>query len=580
MKKTLPILVSSAAIMACLLASCSRPGTEAQSVDSTKSQLRVKYFNGGLRDEWINQLVDDFEAKYADYSFESGKKGVQIIKEFVKSNPQVSGINSSSNDVFWVEDTDYYDAVSKGQLYDITSLVQSKAVTGPDKSEDVTIESKMSEAAKTYYNLGTTAAPKYYAIPAYENSLLLNYNIDLFDEKGLYFAYGKTAEGMSDRSTYSEALDDLFVVNKDDKKSAGPDGKEGTFDDGLPATYADMEALCTYMRNANVTPFVWNGYELPYLISLGLTAWGGSSGADQLNLSLKFNGKGEKLLDLDSNGDVQKDAATGAYKYLPDTDITGDNAYMLHQQKGLLDAIHFAKIMVSNGLTGDANAINYYSKSFSPSFSHITAQEYFMNGAIKYNIPDIAMLVDGTWWNSEANGNYGSETDRMTRRYGIMPIPHPTAAQIGEKFCMINDRQSMIFLRNTISEKTLPIAKAFVSYMNSDEGMATFSVHTQMMRLMNYKLSDTDYAKLAPYGKAVYDLSTSSDTTHVDWHPLSSETRKNLSLVSYRNWAFSTSSSDINPYVYFKDHNAENPETYFSNVNSYFKKNWSSLYTK
>jgi ABC-type glycerol-3-phosphate transport system substrate-binding protein len=116
MKKTLPILVSSAAIMACLLASCSRPGTEAQSVDSTKSQLRVKYFNGGLRDEWINQLVDDFEAKYADYSFESGKKGVQIIKEFVKSNPQVSGINSSSNDVFWVEDTDYYDAVSKGQL--------------------------------------------------------------------------------------------------------------------------------------------------------------------------------------------------------------------------------------------------------------------------------------------------------------------------------------------------------------------------------------------------------------------------------------------------------------------------------
>ena len=35
--------------------------------DQTKTQLHVKYTNGGLRREWIDHVVASFEEKYKDY---------------------------------------------------------------------------------------------------------------------------------------------------------------------------------------------------------------------------------------------------------------------------------------------------------------------------------------------------------------------------------------------------------------------------------------------------------------------------------------------------------------------------------
>ena len=36
-------------------------------------------WNGGPEDDWLQAAIQKFEEKYADVSFEEGKKGVQVI---------------------------------------------------------------------------------------------------------------------------------------------------------------------------------------------------------------------------------------------------------------------------------------------------------------------------------------------------------------------------------------------------------------------------------------------------------------------------------------------------------------------
>ena len=69
--------------------------------------------------------------------------------------------------------------------------MNDNAVTGLDKKETgKTIAEKIPAAYKEFLNVGN----KYYALPLFETSINLNYDIDLFKQKCLYFAAGFQAE--------------------------------------------------------------------------------------------------------------------------------------------------------------------------------------------------------------------------------------------------------------------------------------------------------------------------------------------------------------------------------------------------
>ena len=65
---------------------------EVQEFDESKSQLFVKYYNGGAGRAWIDEVVANFEADYADVSFEEGKKGVEVVKDFEKSIKEIKDV--------------------------------------------------------------------------------------------------------------------------------------------------------------------------------------------------------------------------------------------------------------------------------------------------------------------------------------------------------------------------------------------------------------------------------------------------------------------------------------------------------
>lgn len=554
------------------LAGCNRGDGDVQRVDSQKTQLYVKYYSGGLGNAWLDQCMADFETKFADYSFEEGKRGIQFMKDFEKITIQVDLVAGNPSQLFIMEGSDYNEFVSKGVLMDLTDIVTSPAVTGPDQKESETISSKISAERQSYYNVGTASEPAYYGIPFYESSLSAIYNVDLFDEQGWYLRADADTENMTyeDLQSY-EKVYSLFVrPGSDAARSAGPDGKTAAageaygYDDGLPATYKDFQALLTCIVSSSVYPFIWNGYSTDYLTSFALEAWANNSGCDEIKLSLTMGESGKSsltLVDLNGDGTIKKE--NGEPVLRSSTEITEDNGYLLHLQEGKLDALSLVKMMIGAG---------YYGDSFSPSFSHRMAQGYFINGYEKGTVDKpIAMLIDGSWWNSEARTDYTSENERMTKRFATLPLPSPEKRESGEEVrnVKISERSSWMFIKKNCDPAALKAAKMFMSYLQSDEALNTFSVNTDMLRAMDYEVTEQNLNKMSYYGRDNYRLSRAETTDWVDWVPMSDATKSNPSLVEANVWGFSNGSIS-NPFIYFAENRSATVEDYFLDIYNYY----------
>lgn len=553
------------AVLLCLLSvfavfvGCNRSDDD-QTVDSSKLQLYVKYYNGGFGDEWLNQLCTEFEAMYADTDFGNGKVGVQIMKEFTRG--QLTGpdnMKGNRNNVFLLENIDYYTYVSSGMLLDLTGTINDYAVTGKDTKESAKkIVNKIPEAYDEFLNVDN----KYYGLPLFETSINLNYDIDLFENRGLYFAKGKTAENFTESDFADEKkITDLFVIDKTDERSDGPDGKPNTPDDGLPATYKDFRALTIYMKVASVTPFVWNGYETGYLTGLINDMWANNEGAEQMKLNFTFDGTANTLVEVDNNGKIVK--TDGKVNLKDATKIDASNKNMLQLQKGKLDALEFAKLLLDDGL-GKENSQNYYGKSFDTGFSNTNAQDYFLNPDDYTGVDPIGFLVDGGWWYNEAKVK--------DRNIGILPLPKTDASKIGTPNTKVSDRSSLIFVSNETPAAVQPVAKAFVSFLQSDYAMETYTKYTNTFRAMKYDLSEETLASMSSYGKSVYATRNSADTTVLPWMPISATARQNASLLNYRTYGFSVNTQENNPLIYFKDHAGKTVEEYFQSIWNYSSK--------
>jgi len=577
MKKKSFVLTASCLAAMSLFTACGRqpaPTGGRGDVDETKvSTLYIGNFDGGLKDAWLRKIADNFEEKYAKHSFEEGKEGVVVEIDNVKGTITGAGLFSSMvssrDQIFFTEDVNYYDGINQNAFADITDVVTTK-LTAYD--EDKTIEDKMDSTLVNYFK---TDDNKYYGLPFYDGFSGFYYDRDLFNEYKFYFKKGAEADSYMSNGKFSATemqLVSLFVTDLEDEMSYGPDGEYGTYDDGLPATYADFYALMEYMVSFGVKPFTWSGMWRDYSNLLTGQLWVDCEGKANIDMLYSMSGTANSLVSVAKDGTVTS---------LPELEITPANAYELHKQAGKYYALQFVKTLVTDS--------RYYaSKTFSGSVDQEGAQDNFVLGKYSDKLEDIAMFVEGSWWYSEAKDTInslvateGQEVSWDNKDVRFMPLPKADRTKLGKS--TIYSGKKSVCVVNAVqykksSEDKQELIKEFLKFAHTDDSLYQFVKYTGTTRSFNVDFGDKEDT-LCAFAKSICQVKQNYDIVY----PYSKQPAvlNNQSFFNFENLAnYSNISGDdyTHPAFEFNDSPSLSAVAYFDGMYTYFKKNWSNVY--
>lgn len=545
MKKKILTMVLAVALLLSVLAGCggvgvvqpenNNGGETPTPADPTKATITVATWDGGLGSKWLEDAAVLFEEKYKDATnFEEGKTGVDVNIVASRSfDGSAMAFTPLTHDIYFVEAVDYFAMYNNQQFADITDVMTTPLTA---YGEDGTIADKLDPSLNSYL---TCIDGKYYAVPFYESYYSFAYDLDLWDAKSFYLAEGG---GWTDASG---------------ARAAGPDGKAGTSDDGLPATYEDFGKLINRMLDSDVTPFVTAGNAQDYVANFLYQLWADYEGAEQMKLNYTFDGTATDLIDVAEDGTVTE---------LADTEITIENGYMLQKQAGRYAALQFCQDIL---LSSENN--------YKIIDTHVNAQKSFVRGGIANDQP-IAMIIEGSWWENEAkealkdleNGGY------QRHNYAVMPMPHATVDQIGQTPTWLAMSNSYGFIANNCDN--LALAKEFMMFLHTDANLSAFTAEVNMTRALNYEVSEADAANLTTYCKSILELKENGTVIY----PVSllDEINNNNILFANFTWAWQTNINGHefkNPWLYFKDEENTSVVKYFAGQYDYFQTRWSVI---
>ena len=567
MKKSIRrmLALGMAIVMSLALAACAQPDSgnefDDQQVDTSKTQLYVFNFNGGYGAAWLSALKERYEELHKDDVFEEGKKGVQIVVNNNKGNADAfsSQILSNRDEVYFTEYAYYYTLLQSGILGDITEAVTGDLGAYGDPA-GTTILSKLSDEQKEFYGvLGEDGEYHYYGVPHYAGYNGIVYNVDLFEQEGYYFADGVES---------SEFIEDYFIVRSTDKKSAGPDGKYDTYDDGLPANEDEFFLLCEYIASRGHTPISWNGsHHNDYLGDLGQALQANAEGAEQMKLNYSMNGEATSLGSV-INGEFVLDSAP--------TTLTAKNGYQVQRQAGKYYTLSFLEKLIKNE--------KYHGQlNFNSAYTHMNAQEDFLYaGHDGGATAPIAMLVEGIWWENEASATFESMEDSMgsafgrnSRRFALMPLPKIGIAEAGENV-MVEKLYSLCFMKANIAEEKKALAYDFIMFANTNASLVEFTQITNTPKNMNYTLTEEEMASLSPFGRSVFEVKQNSTVIY----PYSKEpvyVNQPGMFAAYAAWKSTVGGVFYNgPAMQFNE-NKLDATAYFNGMLDYYSENWNQF---
>lgn len=530
-----------------------------ESVDEERTQLFVFNTDFGVDSAWLMEAKQRFEAMHASDEWEEGKRGVQVVvRSTSKTAMDVENtILTDREEVYFTQESDYRYLAEKGLLADITQVV-----TATPSGGESSIEGKLTQQQRSYFGVSSEdeadTPPTYYALPHEFLHFGIVYNIELFDQMGYYFGFEPQEDG------------NPFVENAQSKKSLGQDGLPNTADDGLPTTYAEFFTLCDYILGKKQTPITWGGssYEV-YLNWLTNALATDCDGFDQAMLQYTFDGTATGL------GSIQN--ATFKFDSKP-TQITTENGYELARSAGNYYAMEFMKKLI-------APSLKYFdSAAFKKGRGQSEARKEFLWKGEDGEISDIAMLVDGCWWESdstsfleEAAAENGDGFAKTERRFGWMPLPKASVDKVGKQQTIVDCLGSMAFIKANVAEWKKPLAEDFLRFIYSDAELRAYTRTTGLVKPLNYALKDEDKNGLSEFSKSVLAAQSASKILYP--YSTSELFLKNERFFSIsEKWcaSFVLAAEEQYPVEAFKNSNMTVID-YFNGLIKYRKEAWGNL---
>ena len=498
----IPLMLS--AVVMFTTVGCGGPELVEQ-LDESKTTLKVYNYSGGVGTGWLTPIKERFEQKFANYEFEPGKKGVQIMPDETKTDASLQTIQQNENHVFFAEWVDAVSLIGNDNTLNIHDVMTTPLneflldETGKPVTDDTaTIESKLYEESKDFY---TFRDEQYYGLPHYSHFPAIIYNHQLFEDKGLFFADAPLDDG---------TIEGNFTSSSNPKKSCGPDGKIGTEDDGLPATWDEMFLLYDRMIQRKVIPFVWNGEGAKGYTKYFLSnAYLNLVGKDVARYNYDYN-SGDNTINIITKFNADGTYETGTAKISSEADKK-----FLHSELEKFYALEAFDKMLDNS--------NYYTKNCKDGLgSHLDAQYDFILSAGEGQ--PIGMLLEGSYWYNEAEDAghidaaiYSQEDFEDLNDFRIMYMPHQYNGRASDikgkdmgKFVLADQSDSFACINKTIegNEGLVKCAKMFLAFCYTQESLEDFTAISDTVRFMHY---DVDTSKLSDYGKHIWNIVKEAD---------------------------------------------------------------------
>ena len=473
---------------------------ENEKIDTGKSQLYIGNCNGGLGFEWLEEVATAFEMKYADISFEEGKKGVQVIIDnsvigTIDGDNLKLNLPSSRDDIFFTESVDYAYFVERGSFLNITDTVKE------DMSEfgepGVTLENKIGLELQEMLK---SVDGNYYAIPFYEGLFGFTYDKALFDEKGIWFQDGiaYTSEDIDLDNPDLARVAGLFGGKQN--KTAGRDGIKGTYDDGLPITYDDFLFMCIFMNACGITPIIWSGQHNDYKEKAFTNIWVQEAGLDFITMWKNLSGTATDLISVDNDGNKTS---------LQEVEITNRNAYELAKSESMYNFLSFCQKFFGNSSF-------FHTSCLDGTCSHIKAQAQFLYSSVLSSSNSIGFIAEGSYWVCESRETFkdmeasGDEYSLKNREIAFMPMPTSTRRE-GEMNTMLSFNDAFVFINAKSSGVNQLLAKKFLQFSSSDDMIFVFSKNTNMTRGLDFEPTSAQRDELSFYANSLLDLKKNSN---------------------------------------------------------------------
>ena len=473
----------------------SKGGASAGGEPSAATSINVLIFTGTATRNGANKWILDAAARFTelkkDESYESGKKGVNITVQDNKLIPY-DGLSTDGNDIYLDEaKADMYTYSASNELMQLDEIVSY--IEG---EQGLTIDADAKKRMLGYES--ADGQRHYYGLPQYEWSNSLTYDINYFDDAGLYFAKPDATKSVTYEGKYGTVK---FVDPADMQKSCGPDGEYGTSDDGLPSSLEEFAQLCDYIKSKGGAPFIIPGGAggSVYSFHMVQAIWAALEGAETMkNITAEYSDKPVEVVTGFKSGEYFFGDKNIPMPITEKVVLNDENGYKMYDMASRYYALAFMQLAYDNDW--------FHSETKSD-----TSADKVQTTFIATNPNErAAMYIDGTYWYHEAKlYNKGSAFTQWRRASGgkerklsYMCLPTQlngsVAEGVGKKNTMLNVGSSFMFVNNRVSENAgkKKAVIDFLKFLYSKAELAAFTEFLGMNIPINY---DYDETKLGDY---------------------------------------------------------------------------------
>lgn len=485
---------------------------------SLEVYVQISNSNGADTD-WFYQMVNEFEELNSQKSYNNYTKGVNFVIYEVDAL-EIQSINRSFIHMF-VSDSGYTTSVKdfadQGRLVDLEDIVYKKIDVRRENGQNVSysIDDKIEPSYKSALQ-GSDG--KYYALPCSGVRQGITYDINRFNELGLYFADPLTANDQNSIEHVSKFGTARFILPEADqtiegegipttqiqcKKACGNDGLYGTWDDGTPTSLQELFILCDYMKRVmSVSPFTYDASNPRAKEYVYNALFASLAGSIDYQTTYTMDGEIEIV-----TGITEQNAFDGIdYIKAPKTErvkITEENGYLANSNVNRYWAMSALRVFEKEGW--------YSSVSIDKSNSRQKTVTKFLLNGMQVNgehIPKQAMLLETDRWYVEYKKagvirdakTYLSDGDFSLGWMSMPTLVHGgvTANQNGvaNPYFEYQSSAESIML-NAVYKNDLDVMKAckeFLEYVYKDVNLSYYTGQTYQYRSgMNYQVSSSDY---------------------------------------------------------------------------------------